>query len=345
MLLINELNRLYQESPRLVLQGWNEKQHKAFSVELDIRDKTIERVVGLEENVFAQLLWRSGIYPVDHGARYADLERYLKQKTLQPRGIAIDTNIILSRFLRNFLKQKFQAIQDQLRAIVVVPQASSHEFHYKAGFSWSKDGTSLQKFLKFIKSKPELSKLITDSTTADTIKSRLRRVKSFAGRLGIKGQLELRGLQQEFPVILVKSPHFYYSSVVKLDQNVDAIFDSLIRIEIDQINTFTNMELLFLTADKDQHEAAVTEGIHCRYIKPPVKWTELAENARLNISLENIAQLIFELLFFSPYLTLKTEAVEAYYAFFWYNKQSGENLQTKIKKVLADGTVEFLQMH
>lgn len=344
-LLIQELNEIYQQSPNITIYGWNERESKAFNIKIDMRSNKIDDMIGIPNNTFAQLLWYAGIYKLEEDQAFKEFETYLKHKSVCPKSIAIDTNVILNRYLVNYGKQRLQAIHDRFQAIIVVAQASSHEFHYKAGFLLKNEKSMYNDFSNYVLSNLPLAKLLTQSNNPDIIKSRLKLIKSYDGRLGLKGQLELRELQRNLPVLLTKSTHLYYGAALQMERNVDALFDSLIRVEINQMTNVTNMELLFLTSDKDQHEAATTEGVNSIYIKPPSNWMDLLDPSPQNLNLENLSFLLLELLFFSPYICIKAGELESYYSFFWHDKQSEENIETKIRKVPKDGTTEYLTMY
>lgn len=345
MLLINELNKIYQESPFIALKGWNEKQSTGFTIQFDMKANKIIAMSGINDLDFAQLLWHAGILHLEDNDVLQAIQTYLKGQSVRPKSIGIDTNIILNRFLTNFTRQHYPSIHDRFQAIIVVPQASSHEFHYKAGFQLKNDNSALKAFGNYIRGTPIIAKLFTETQNPDLVKHRLNLIKSYDGRLGMKGELELRRLQRTLPVLLTKSTHLYYGAVLNMQRNVDALFDSLIRVEINQITNVTNMELLFLTSDKDQYETATTEGIQSIYLQPPTKWLDLLDPAPQNINLENLTQLIQELLFFSPHLEIQAGQMDtSYYSFFWHNKQSADNIQTVIRKLNPSGHLEYLTL-
>ncbi len=344
MLWINEINRIFQEAPILEISGWSELQNAGFQICVNLETKQILEMQGFSDFEFANLLWKVGVLPLEETEELRRLDAYLDRKAIRPKGIAIDSNIILNRFLINYRKQRLNTVSARFQAIIVAAEASSHEFHYKAGFTLAQDLQTLTQLFNLIKNTPLQCQLLTNANQPNVVRDRLKLVKSYEGRLGIKGQLEIRQFQKEIPVLLVQSMHPYYASPFQANRNVDALFDSLIRIEVGYIAKITNMELIFLTSDKDQSESAITEGLQCIYITRPSKWTELLDPAPRFITIENISLLLFELLFVSPFLCIKAGTFEAYYSFFWHNKQSEANLETKIRKITATSPIDYLTL-
>ena len=148
---------------------------------------------------------------------------------------------------------------------------------------------------------------------------------------------EIRRLQEKYPVILSKPAHLYYSEKIQTNGKfVDAIFDSLIRYEADYISKNSNARVVFLTADKHQHQSAQSEGMESLYIKHPASGQVTANIGSECFKISYVEHLIEELLVFSPYLKIEAENERAYVSSVW-EAMGHEEARNGIMKCIVHG--------
>ncbi|TFF85821.1 MAG: hypothetical protein EU551_03195 [Promethearchaeota archaeon] len=277
---------------------------------------------------FTNLLWQSGILSLDaiNNPGINKLKDFLETPNNKAKCMALDSNMILYRLIDNFIDQYYSTIDTEFPGIIILPNACQHEFHYKAASSYYKKKDSI---MKLIENDTTLGLLLCRITNLDIINDRIERVKDFTGRLGLKGEHEIRKLQEfeSCPVIISSPGHLYYSQQIQSERNfVDAIFDSLIRIEIGFFKKNTNADIIFLTGDKDQKTVAETEGMTCFWIKPPNEWNNILKKDKSYFHLNKISELFLELLIFSPFIKVRSGDLEHYYTYTWHDKTPSQDL-------------------
>ncbi|MHA1269462.1 MAG: hypothetical protein ACTSPY_06700 [Candidatus Helarchaeota archaeon] len=341
---INDLNDLYKESRIFELNGWDSSQNSYFNIKIDFNKYEFEILDTLTDNVLARLLWQAGILKISSlkNEEVEKLKDFLDSPNNKAKCIALDSNMILYRFMDNFINQNYNLIDQQFPGIILLPNACQHEFHYKAANTYL---TNKQELLKLIEKEPIIGLIICSSKIKDHINRRIETVKNFAGRLGLKGDHEIRKLQENemFPVIISSPGHLYYSETIQTsDKFIDAIFDSLIRVEINFFRKNTNADIRFLTGDKDQYTAADNEGLSSLWITPPLNWETSLKKDKSLFNLNTLSELIIEFLIYSPYIKIKSGDREHYYTFHWYNKKPTENIEGLIKAYNNKGKTTYL---
>ena len=332
---INDLNKLYKKSKKFEVSGWNERKNEKFLFTIDfdkyVFDIDLKRII--DDLDFATLLWQSGILSFDavDDPSIKELKNFLETPNNKAKCVALDSNIILYRLIDNFIDQYYSQIHTEFPGIIILPNACQHEFHYKAASSYYKNKNDI---IRLIENDTNLGLLLCRITNLDIINDRIERVKDFTGRLGLKGEHEIRKLQgfESCPVIISSPGHLYYSQQIQSEKNfVDAIFDSLIRIEIGFFKKNTNADIIFLTSDKDQNTVAETEGMTCYWIKPPTKWNTILKKDKSYFHLNKISELFLELLIFSPFIKVRSGDLEHYYTYTWHDKKPSQDLGGLIK--------------
>ncbi|MFX1296219.1 MAG: hypothetical protein ACFFD2_15390 [Promethearchaeota archaeon] len=338
--LINNLNKLYEKSKTLKVSGWDEQKKRTFRFSIDFKDRQFKDIKRLDDFDFAGLLWQAGLinFSILNDPEIEKLKKFLETPTNKAKCIALDSNIILYRFMENFINQYYYQVGSQFSGIIILPNACDHEFHFKTASTYH----STDSIINIIDSDKKIGSILCRTNKLDYINERIEQVKNYNGRLGLKGKREIRKLQEMWPVIISSPGHLYYSQKIQTEKNfIDAIFDSLIRIEINFFRKNTNADIIFLTGDKDQHGAAQTEGTESLWIRPVNKWEDYLEKDKSLFHLNKILELILELLVFSPYIKIEGDQLSHYYSFHWHNKTPKQNLDGIIR---CFNGVEYLHL-
>jgi len=320
------LNAHYETSKKINIEGLDEKTGRKIEFTIDFSRRRITQERGITEHELATLLWKAGILNLKtvHGTLVEEIIRFLQAKGRRVKALALDTNIILDRFAYNLIRQAFSRVSEQFNGLIIIPGASLHEFHYKASYTFR---SKLEILTNRIDDDVNIGLLLCNSNNSAVIRTRLARIKNYQGRLGHKGEWEVLALQDSLPVILSCPDHLYYSQRIQTDAEfVDAVFDSLIRLEIQSFRKNTNADVLFLTADKDQYVAAMSEGSSASFIPVPISWEAILREDTSHFNLNYVQQFLWEFLIFSPYLIIRTGSSVDYITGFWHDKTPSENL-------------------
>jgi hypothetical protein len=349
---IQEINELVELGTNCSVEGVGDFNGEPFTVELDLQKRTISSIEGINHREFTNILFRTGLLPSKNEVeiKTAIRKRLESQEKSRVFGIAIDTNILLSRYVPSFFRRNF--LDSTTKPIIIVPRAICHELHYKEGMEYKKHRhcyTNIKDFFatQTFDLKNNLSQLLFGNTRLNYFDRNWGRLSMFHGRLGQKGLHELRQLlQSDFPVILSKPEHLYYSPSLQEEASVaDAIFDSLIRYEIDFLGKNTNVELLFLTADKDQSSSANLEGIPTIYVEMPTRWHSSMNQQYLTLRNEEITTLLFELMVYSPYISITIgNEPSRFYSAIWHGKTPQDQEDGIVQKFVANQTTEKIKL-
>ncbi|MBD3186447.1 hypothetical protein GF325_06440, partial [Candidatus Bathyarchaeota archaeon] len=308
MNLIILLNKLVEASPThtLMIKGIDENNSKTFSIEIILKDEFKEvKMNGINHRDFASLLWAAGMLPTkNHQDLSTTINTFLKEQGNRPRALALDTNLIYSRFMHNFIEISIDQPFQSIPFMIIVGRGTNDEMHYKTSLTYkSLEAYSRKRYEQFcdlLLRDSEVSMLLVHDRDKQEASQRLRGVSSREGRRGLKGLLYFRKLQKNYHVIVSKPVHLYYANhmigkpdldlrrlknlskgdeVLKILKNIvveypDAVYDSIIRHEVEFMRDNTNLEIMFLTADKNNDESSETEGLRHSYVQQPTYWQE-----------------------------------------------------------------------
>lgn len=367
--LIILLNKLVEASPThtLMIEGIDEYNSNTFSIEIILKDGTKEvKMNGIDRLDFASLLWAAGMLPTkNHQDLSTTINSFLREQGNRPRALALDTNLVYSRFMHNFIEISIDQPFQSIPFMIIVGRGTNDEMHYKTSLTYKSleayNKRMYDQFCNLLLRDPEVSMLLVHEHDTQKASHRLRGVSSREGRRGLKGLLYFRKLQKNYHVIVSKPAHLYYANhmigkpdldlrrlknlsrgddVLKILKNIvveypDAVYDSIIRHEVEFISDNTNLEIMFLTADKNNDESSETEGLRHSYVQQPTYWPKVNDIGPKVINVSHVERLIVELLTFSPYIKISSKSASSepsrYLAYTWTGKLPAENLEGRLQ--------------
>ncbi|MHC1590933.1 MAG: hypothetical protein ACXQS8_02505, partial [Candidatus Helarchaeales archaeon] len=202
--------------------------------------------------------------------------------------------------------------------------------------------SSYDNLCDILEKEPRACELILKSKRIEELRDRLKHASNRDGRLGLKGLLYFREMQRKYKVICSKPVHLYYTKPMigktgDASTGVwypDAVYDCIIRHEIEFIRDNTNLDVLFLTADKNNDETCETEGLMHQYVQQPVSWLDVNYQGARVINTTHVERLLVELMTFSPYVRVSTDDDDTepfYLAYTWIGKLPEENLNGHVQ--------------
>ncbi len=329
---------------KLLLEGVNEDKGTKVKVVVQLGEKPEIRPAGIDDLDFCSMLWSAGILPArEHEAMQQFVMAFLDRVGNRPKTLAIDTNLVYSRFVQNFFSKLYGRPFDRVPAFIVVGRGTNDEMHYKTSVTYH--GMSDERYKRFIDAivqDPDACMLLVNARDPVEVYERMDKASSRAGRLGLKGLLYFRELQGKYPVIVSKPAHMYYTKEMTSkshDKNVaveypDAVYDSIIRHEVEFIRDNTNLDILFLTADKNNDESSETEGLAHYHVKPPYRWMQVNDAGVSAINARNVARLLVEMMSYSPFVKISAPGSSkppVHVAYAWTGKLPEENLDGRIQ--------------
>ncbi|MBN2150483.1 MAG: hypothetical protein JW839_03450 [Candidatus Lokiarchaeota archaeon] len=344
--LIQLLNAFLTSNPerKLLLEGVNEDKGTKVKVTVQLGEKPEIHPAGIDDLDFCSMLWSAGMLPArGHEEMQQFVIAFLDRPGNRPKALAIDTNLVYSRFVQNFFSQQYGRPFDRVPAFIVVGRGTNDEMHYKTSVMYR--GMLDERYKRFIDAivqDPDACMLLVNARDPVEVYERMDKASSRAGRLGLKGLLYFRELQKNYPVIVSKPAHMYYTKEMTSkshDKNVaveypDAVYDSIIRHEVEFIRDNTNLDILFLTADKNNDESSETEGLAHYHVRPPTRWFQLNDAGVAVINARNVARLLVELMAYSPYVKISAPGGgkrPMHVAYAWTGKLPEENLDGRIQ--------------
>ena len=344
--LIQLLNGMLVDSSSklFLIEGIDEEELAWFKVTIDMdKDRKIAKE-NLDDLEFCKMLWSAGmLLSKNHDELKSKITNFLGTAGNCPKALAIDTNLIYSRFLQTFLGTVYSKPYEKVPFITVVGRGSNDEMHYKTSSNyrsmWKAD---FEAFCKLISQDPNVGLLLTNRNKPDEVASRMKQASSRQGRLGLKGLLYFRELQAKYQMICSRPLHLYYAKEMSskmLDgksgvQYPDAVYDAIIRHEVEFIRDNTNVDVLFLTADKNSDEASETEGLLHQYVQQPTRWADVNAAGVSIINVDHVEKLLLEFLAFSPFVKISCDGKAnnaIYLAYTWIGKLPADNLEGRIQ--------------
>ncbi|RLI60546.1 MAG: hypothetical protein DRO93_06765 [Candidatus Thorarchaeota archaeon] len=341
--MIDLCNHMENNSHSWKITGWNDDSGTQFEISIDLDAQRIrnETEGALDLGSFLTALWTAGIVPAENENDVADRIECLPERS-GPRiaALALDTNLLYFHFYPNYMRKHNTDVYDQHQHLLVLCAATVHEVHYKLGHT-IRSKAFISSFIEYSRVNTTPFTLLTGRNELKSNPgSLLRQIQSRNGRLGIRGLREQRLLQSSYPTILSSPSHLYYSERIQNSARfVDAIFDSLIRREVLFLRNNTNLQILFLTADKHQYQAANNEGIDSMYVRPPTH--KMMRHIHRNITLRNVAGFIEHLLVLSPVLRIECEEHAYWLASTWIGMGPADAMEGKIA-VACDGSFGYV---
>ncbi|MHA1791023.1 MAG: hypothetical protein ACTSVI_00170 [Promethearchaeota archaeon] len=362
--LIQLLNEsLMKTSDRvLFFEGIDEENLRKFKIKISLGDK---KRIDIEKKIndadLCKMLWNAGMLRAKNfPAIMKIIKEFLKRNVQRPKALAIDTNLVYSRFIQNVIEAEFRDPYESILFFIIIGRGTNDEMHYKTSVKYRGMPESMfKKFVEIISSDSIVASLLTNTTHKELIINKLRNAANRDGRLGLKGLLHFRELQSKYRVIVSKPLHLYYAKEMisrpainvnktksTARENIypgvtfpDAVFDSIIRHEIAFIRDNTNIDVLFLTADKNNDESSETEGLEHVYVQQPTTWMTINNEGPNIINVDHVEKLLVELLTFSPFIKVSSTSDQFkpfYLAYTWIGKLPEENLKGKIQ--YSDGS-------
>jgi len=317
------LNWLWSTEKVWRLDAWNDVSGKKVKLEIDFSRFKVTVKKGMNyfpARELTKLVWQAGMIPCGNENEINKrIEEALDKPGNRTVALAMDTNLVINRFYPNYMRLYHNKLYEQKPHFLVLCAGTDHEIHYKMSYTLTQ-GPFVRAFLNQYDIDSNPYEILTGKAylQEDQRLGPLLRVPSLDGRLGVKGMREIRRLQEKYPVILSKPAHLYYSEKIQTEGKfVDAIFDSLIRYEADYLSKNSNVKIIFLTADKHQHQSAQSEGMDSIYVKHPTS-SQASSNIGSNcFKISYVERLIEELLVFSPYLKITAGKESVYLSSVW----------------------------
>jgi len=344
--LIQLLNAFLVSSPdrKLLLEGVNEDKGTMVKVAVQLGEKPEMHPAGIDDLDFCSMLWSAGMLPArEHEAMEKHVMEFLDRPGNRPKTLAIDTNLVYSRFVQNFFSQQYGRPFDRVPAFIVVGRGTNDEMHYKTSITYyGMRNEKYKRFIDTIAQDPDACMLLVNTQDPIDVYEKMDKASSRPGRLGLKGLLYFRELQGNYPVIVSKPAHMYYTKEMTSkshDKSIaveypDAVYDSIIRHEVEFIRDNTNLDILFLTADKNNDESSETEGLAHYHVRPPTRWLPVNEAGASAINARNVARFLVELMAYSPFVKISapdSAKRPMHVAYAWTGKLPEENLDGRIQ--------------
>ncbi len=293
------------------IRGWNERAADRFKVSIDWDSGSVQTDSSsrMPKLALTHMAWGAGLIPAKNEDELNSIiDGALEESGNRTVALALDTNLVYSRFYPNFIMRYHGDPYESKPHFVLLCQGTYHELHYKLSYR-IRNRDLIDSLCKFYENDHRPYWLLTRRRSMrgeEEGKRILRRVPEYNGRLGIKGLREVKRLQENYPVIMSKPNHIYYSEAIQAQSRfMDAVFDSLIRYEAAFLRNNTNTRVLFLTSDKHQYQSADSEGMEALYVEPPTSYAALSTINRNSLRIGNMMRLIEELLVFSPCIELR----------------------------------------
>ena len=113
---VSEINEITREKPKLNLEAWHEIQGCKIKLTVDFDEKKISTAQGITDAEITSLFWYAGLLDIqetkgeDSTVPDEKLLNFLTAESTRQKALALDTNLILSRFIHGFCRKHFQNI-------------------------------------------------------------------------------------------------------------------------------------------------------------------------------------------------------------------------------------------
>ncbi len=337
---------------------WDEVRNKQGSLTYDFTKKRITEASPRKENDLSYIAWLAGLLKPLNEAEIQEklLDKLGKDKT-RIVALGLDTNLIYNRFFHSTIATLFKKVNQRFPGLLLLSRGSNDEMSYKTSLVYKSEHTDRDwwnNFLKYLENNVLARKLLLDMPrmNLDEMERRLSRLPSRQGRLGHKGLHEFRILTREALAICSMPVHLYYMKEMHSKETIefpDAVYDSLIRYELLFFRNNTNAKVLFFTADKNQAQAAKNEGLKTTYVAPPTSIFPLLGDNGPPVSINNLAAVIRELIWYSPIVEVSIPGLKGavgtlYISFSWHRKMVQDFTEGIIKYGISkpDGSLGII---
>ncbi|GAB4322509.1 MAG: hypothetical protein Kow0069_27270 [Promethearchaeota archaeon] len=271
----------------------------------------------MEHLDFVDLAWNAGLLqPENEGQVLGAIRDAVEDNPRRAVAVALDTNLVYSRFLQNTVLPHYQHVSEEFPCLVLLARATIDEMHYKTSLKYgslrrgnAKPADNLAAVLEQESGEIFRRLLLNSNVVDERGKDKINQLPSRQGRLGHVGLHEFRVLSERVRAVTSTPAHVYYMKEMRASAHVDfpdAVYDSLIRYEVSFFARNTNAQVLFFTSDREQAETAETEGLESVHVRQPVRSDALAQHG-VAVKVSHLEALIRQLLWYSPFVLVRAK--------------------------------------